>query len=159
MESATVEHWLPCRTSDAAHPCNNSEGQVRLTAAKGDTLRRERVRYAMGVGGSFVVVTAGDWCTLGDRRNIGDDGISGCPLARGIFCLVITSRIFVRGVSTLGGGGTCAGGVTKVESPLEVASPFLMELAAIWGVDDLGVVALGVEAMSGGPSWKRVLAA
>ena len=77
-ERASGDHWLPCRTSDAAHPCKNLEGKVRLEAAKGDTLRRERVRCAMGVGGKLGVGTAGDgWCTLGDRHNIGDDGIAG----------------------------------------------------------------------------------
>ena len=46
-----------------------------------------------------------------------------------------------------------------VESPLESASPLLMGLSVIWGVADLGVVALRVAALSGGASWKRVLAA
>ena len=65
-------------TSDAAHPCKNSEGKVRLEAAKGDTLRRDRVRCDIGVGGLPVVGTASDgWCTLGNWRNIGDDCIAG----------------------------------------------------------------------------------
>ena len=40
----------------------------------------------MGVGGLFGVGIAGDWYTLGDPRNIGDDdGIVGCMSVRGSF--------------------------------------------------------------------------
>ena len=85
-ESDSGDHWLPCRTSEAAHPCKNSEGKVRLEASKCDTLRREQVRCAMAVDGSPGVGTTCDgWCTLGDWRNIGDDGIAGCRSARGSF--------------------------------------------------------------------------
>ena len=108
-ESASGDHWLPCRTSDAAHPCKNSEGKVWLEEDKGDTLRQEWVQCAMGVGGFFGFGTAGNWCTLGDRHNIGDDVIAGCRLARGIFLLARTLRIVVRGVATLGGGSMFVG--------------------------------------------------
>ena len=85
-ERASGYHWLPFRTSYAAHPCKNLEVKFRLEEAKGDTLRQELVRCAMGVGGSLVVGTAGDgWCTLGDRRNIGADGIGGCRSERDSF--------------------------------------------------------------------------
>ena len=85
-ERASGDHWLPCRTSEAAHPSINSEGKVRLEAAKGDTLRQEWVRCAMGVVGSPGVGTTDDgWCTLGDWHNIGYDGIAGCRSERGIF--------------------------------------------------------------------------
>ena len=40
---------------------------------------------------------------------------------------------------------------------MEVASPLLMGLAEVWGVDALGAVALRVEEMSGGTSWKIVI--
>ena len=63
----------------------NLERKVRLEVYKFDTLRQEQVQCAVGVGGLFGVGTANDWCTLGYRRNIGDDGIAGCRLARGIF--------------------------------------------------------------------------
>ena len=39
-ESSSGDHWLPCRTSEAALPCKNSEGKVRLEVAKGDTFSR-----------------------------------------------------------------------------------------------------------------------
>ena len=123
------DHWLPCRTSEASHHCKNLEGNVWLEAAKGDTLRHERVRCAIGVGGLTVTCTSADgWCTLGDWRNIGDSGIVWCRSAKGRFCLNRTSRIertyvlqfgavvagggVARGVTTLGGGGNDAGGDT-----------------------------------------------
>ena len=57
---ASGDHWLPCRTSEAAHPSKNSEVKVQLEEDKGETLRRERVRCAMGVGGLTVIDTSGD---------------------------------------------------------------------------------------------------
>ena len=73
------DHLLPCSTSKAVHPCKTSEGKVWLEAAKGETLRQERVRCALVVRGSTVIVTSGDgWCTLGDQHNIGYAGIVGC---------------------------------------------------------------------------------
>ena len=84
---------------------------------------QERLRCAVGVGGSTAIVAAGDGCcTLGDRRNIGDADITGCRSVRGSFCFDRTSRIertgvlwwgdvvadggVARGATTLGGGGT-----------------------------------------------------
>ena len=79
---ASGDHWLPCRTSEADHPCKNLEGKVWLEAANGETLRQERVLCAMCVGGSTVIGTAGDgWCTLGDRFNIGDAVTERCGLS------------------------------------------------------------------------------
>ena len=59
-ESASRDHWLPCRTSEEAHSGKNSDGKVRIEAAKGDNLRQELVRCYMGVGGSPGVGTAGN---------------------------------------------------------------------------------------------------
>ena len=85
-ESSSGDHWLPFRTSNTAQPCKNSEGKVWLEAAKCDTLMLEWVWCAIGVGGSSGVGTAGgSLCTLGDQRNIGDDGIVRCRSARGSF--------------------------------------------------------------------------
>ena len=81
----------------------------------------------MGVGDLTVIGTSGDgWCTLGDWRIIGDAGILGCRSAKGSFCLnrmlriertgilrwraVVAGGGVARGVTTLGGGGTGAGG-------------------------------------------------
>ena len=95
---------------DAVHPCKNLEGKVRIEANRGDTLRQERVRCAMGFGGSPGVGTVSDgWCTLGDRRNIGDDVFAECRSAGGSFLLARTLRIVARGVTTRGGGVTCVG--------------------------------------------------
>ena len=80
----------------------------------------------MGVGVLPVIGTDGDgWCTLGDRRNIGDAGSARCRSARGSFYLdrtlwidrtgvlrwgdVVVDVGVARGVTTLGGRGTCAG--------------------------------------------------
>ena len=85
------------------------------------------MRCDMGVGGSTVIGTSGDsWCTLGDRRKIGDSGIMGCRSVKGSCCLNITPWIqqtgvllwrdvvvgggFDRGVTTLVGGGNGVGG-------------------------------------------------
>ena len=96
---ASRDHWLLCRTSEAAHPCKNFEGKVRIESDKGETLRQELVRCAMGVGGLTVIGTSGyGWCTLGDWRNIGNAGILGCRSAKGRFCLNRTSRIERTGV-------------------------------------------------------------
>ena len=49
---------------------------------------------AMFFGGLTEIGTAGDgWCTLRDRRNIGEAVIVGCRLVRGRFWLYITSWI------------------------------------------------------------------
>ena len=118
---------MPCRTAELAYAFKNSEGNVRLEAAKGEILRQERVRCAIGVGGLTVIGTSGDgWCTLGDWLNIGDAGVLGCRSAKDSFCLNRTSWIermgvlrwgaivagggVARGVTTLGCGGTGAGG-------------------------------------------------
>ena len=100
---------MPCRTAELAYAFKNSEGNVRLEAAKGEILRQERVRCAIGVGGLTVIGTSGDgWCTLGDWLNIGDAGVLGCRSAKDSFCLNRTSWIERMGV--LRWGAIVAGG-------------------------------------------------
>ena len=173
-----MDHWLPCRTSEAAHPSKNSEGKVWIEAAKCETLRRERVRCAMVFGLSTVIGTYGNgWCTFGDRRNIGDAAILGCRSAKGSFCLNRMSRIERKGVlqwgsivagggvarcvTTLGGGGIGAGVMLLgVEPTLEVALPLSLGVMVRWVVGALAAILLILEpwrvmssvALSGGPS-------
>ena len=87
LELRVLVRTTCCRAGPLKRPTHvrTRKGKVRLEAAKGDILRRERVWCEMGVGGLFGVGTAGDWYTLGYWRNILDDGILGCQSARGIF--------------------------------------------------------------------------
>ena len=65
---------------------------------------------------------------------------------------VVADGGVARGVTTLGGWGTGAGGVRLgAEPPLEVLSP-LSHMVAVWVVGALDVILMIVEALSRGPS-------